>query len=154
MQSSSTIRATLCRCGGLIRLLTSDLRASLYQRIAHILKPPGLRTKRFQSFLHLGRAGESKFAEIIPVEHKHLARLLRASRLDPSLLLLPCAERREGRFGLFNNFQPWYNEVSTITYLPNRGNPSWRVNRLKRPSTVALFLRVEWRKLELQSHTL
>ena len=40
MPSSSEIQATLCLCGGLIRLLTSALTASLYRRINHVLKPP------------------------------------------------------------------------------------------------------------------
>jgi hypothetical protein len=33
------------RCGGLIRLLTSALTASLYRRIGHVLKPPGVLTR-------------------------------------------------------------------------------------------------------------
>jgi hypothetical protein len=54
MPSSSEIRATLCLFGGLIRLLTSALTASLYRRIGHVLKPPGLQIKGVISFLKPG----------------------------------------------------------------------------------------------------
>ncbi|MCP9800979.1 hypothetical protein, partial [Synechococcus sp. RedBA-s] len=45
---------TLCLCGGLIRLLTSALTASLYPRIGHVLKPPDGRIKGVTSFLNPG----------------------------------------------------------------------------------------------------
>ena len=54
MPSSSEIRATLCLFGGLIRLLTSALTASLYRRICHVLKPPGLQIKGVTTFLKPG----------------------------------------------------------------------------------------------------
>ncbi len=54
MPSSSEILATLCLCGGLIRLLTSALTASLYPRIGHVLKPPGVLMRGVTTFLKPG----------------------------------------------------------------------------------------------------
>ena len=54
MPSSSEIQATLCLCGGLIRLLTSALTASLYRRISHVLKPPDVLIRGVTTFLKPG----------------------------------------------------------------------------------------------------
>jgi hypothetical protein len=43
MRGSAEIWATLCRCSGLIRLLTSALTAAQYRCISHVLKPQNFR---------------------------------------------------------------------------------------------------------------
>ena len=88
MPSSSEIRATLCLWGGCIRLLTSALTASLYRRIGHVLKPPGVLIRGVTSFLKPGdlitealtpsintqAAVEHLFAKILPRKVKALSK--------------------------------------------------------------------------------
>jgi hypothetical protein len=50
----SEIRATLCRYGGLIRLLTSALTASLQRGIELLHQAPGMRLRGVTSFLKAG----------------------------------------------------------------------------------------------------
>ena len=62
MPSSSEIQATLCLCGGLIRLLISVLTASLYRRISHVLKPPDVLIRGVTTFLKPGVAASHAYA--------------------------------------------------------------------------------------------
>ena len=65
MPSPSEILATLWRCGGLIRPLTSALTASLYRRNSYDLNPPDVLIRGVTSFLKPGLLLYRKILKIL-----------------------------------------------------------------------------------------
>lgn len=121
MPSSSKIRATLCLFGGLIRLLISALTASLYRRIDHVLKPPGVLTRGGDNFPETGEVESNRFGYSTELE----ATALRTTEIK-------AGENKEIEMSSNNLSRSEYKRAITIRFLSEKSRIAYREEKWRR----------------------